>query len=93
MGRTASGNRGSVPYRGIGGGNSRSVFVGCYSESDQPPSYCDVPSQFIGGIHAAGINGNGMKMIDNTISAPHNLAYNGESQELNKLNITQRFSG
>lgn len=73
------------PYRGIGGGNSRSVFIGCYSESDQPPSYQGAPSIFIGGLHAAGINGNGMGIIDSFIAGEHSWL---NKYEGNQVSIT-----
>ena len=73
------------PYRGIGGGNSRSVFIGCYSESDQPPSYQGAPSIFIGGLHAAGISGSGMRIIDNFIAGEHSW---GNQYEGNQVAIT-----
>jgi hypothetical protein len=37
--------------------NAASVFVGCYSEKDQPASYASWPALFIGGIDGAGTYG------------------------------------
>lgn len=37
--------------------NARNVFLGCYSEGDQPTSVIALPSMVFGGIHAAGMNG------------------------------------
>lgn len=34
--------------------NARNLFLGCYSESDNPPSDIRAPALVIGGIHAAG---------------------------------------
>lgn len=39
--------------------NGRNVFIGCYSESDQPPSGFVSPTVVIGGLHGAGVSGNG----------------------------------
>jgi hypothetical protein len=34
--------------------NARNIFVGCYSESGQPPASIAIPSMIVGGLHAAG---------------------------------------
>lgn len=38
--------------------NARNIFVGCYSESGQPPSSIAVPAMIVGGLHAAGYGTN-----------------------------------
>lgn len=37
--------------------NARNVFIGCYSESGQPPSSFVAPTLVLGGLHAAGVTG------------------------------------
>lgn len=44
--------------------NARSVFVGCYSESGQPASSIVAPSAVFGGVHAAGLTGDGYFFVD-----------------------------
>jgi hypothetical protein len=42
-------------YRTDPAGNSYTAFIGCYSESDQNPSFIKGPAMVVGGIHAADI--------------------------------------
>lgn len=51
-------NNQAGPYRSIDTGNQRSLFLGCYSEQDQPHSQVEHPSMVVGGLHAAGIADN-----------------------------------
>ena len=66
VGCHTAGNAGG-PYFG-GGLNQRSVWIGCYSESDQPPSQFTHSAVAIGGLHAAGINGNALRLTDSAMS-------------------------
>ena len=50
------------------GANARSVFNGCYGESDQPPGIVNTPSQVYGGLHANEISGTGIKFINASMS-------------------------
>lgn len=38
--------------------NARNIFVGCYSEADQPTASVVQPSMIVGGLHAAGYGAN-----------------------------------
>lgn len=42
------------PYRAVGL-NGPTVFIGCYSEGDMPPSYAGNLTTFIGGLHGSGV--------------------------------------
>jgi len=42
------------PYYAAAAANQRSLFLGCYSEQDQPPGYVRSPSLSVGGFMAAG---------------------------------------
>lgn len=46
------------PYKSPGL-NARSEFIGCYSESGQPPSSISSPSLVVGGLHGAGFSTGG----------------------------------
>jgi hypothetical protein len=52
--------------------NARSVWIGCYSESDQLPSQINAPSQVFGGLHACGFadNATAIRYTDNEVVAP-----------------------
>jgi hypothetical protein len=39
--------------------SAQNVFIGCYSESDQPGSTINVPALVVGGLHAAALGGTG----------------------------------
>ncbi len=47
--------------------NARSVFLGCYSESNQTPSLINSPSQVYGGLHAAGVNGTATCIVNSSL--------------------------
>lgn len=49
---------GAGPYQSTNF-NARNVFMSCYSEGDQSPSQITSPAMVIGGLHAAGVTGNG----------------------------------
>lgn len=71
--------RGNVlgPYRG-GGLNQRSLWLGCYSESGQPPANFTKSAIVIGGLHAAGIVGDAVRITDDFITG-HRLGYAGST--------------
>ena len=63
--------------------NCRSVFTGCYSESDQPPSSIISPALSIGGQHAAGFAGN----------APHISSEQGEMYVSRAITSRKPYNG
>jgi hypothetical protein len=66
VGCHTAGNTGGPYY--LVGVNSRSILIGCYSESDQTGSYIGPNAQTFGGIHAAGFTTlTGAGMVDNAI--------------------------
>lgn len=44
--------------------NSRNVFLGCYSEGNQPASEIDAQSMVVGGLHGSGLTGTGYFAVD-----------------------------
>ena len=45
-----------------GGESARNVYVGCYSESGQPPSNIKSPALVVGGLLASGVEGSGARI-------------------------------
>ncbi len=69
-----------------GGANARSVFLGCYGESDNPPSRIAPPSQVYGGLHANGVFGanaaatnQGLSIVNNSVSGIARFGENNRS--------------
>lgn len=48
--------------------NARTVWLGCYSETNQDPSQIASPSMVVGGLHAAGVSGSGLRILDGNLS-------------------------
>lgn len=52
----------SGPYKTTNA-NARSLFLGCYSEGDQPSAQVAAPSLIIGGLHGAGTGGSSAPVL------------------------------
>lgn len=59
--------------------NARNVFLGCYSEGDQPTSNFVYPSFILGGLHSAGISGSGLSIVDGVVSSRFRWYQDGDS--------------
>jgi hypothetical protein len=75
----------------LAGGNSRSVLLGCYSESGQPESYVASPGLVLGGLHAAGVDlATGGPSIINDNIYTHDEVYAG-SLAGDNIGVTSRY--
>ena len=77
------------PYRAPGGGNSRTLFLGCYSESDQAPSQVGVRRCSSAASTPRRVAVEGFSIIDNQLW-PHTLMCATSAQSASKLGIQVR---